>query len=173
MEGVELLILDNLSTLCRSGKENEAESWLPVQQWVLNLRTRGIAVLFVHHAGKNDKQRGTSRREDILTTVISLKRPSDYSPAEDGTRFEVHYEKSREFFGQEAEPFEASLRTIDGKALWTVKELKDARYEQIIELKNLGLSLMDIGQEVGLKKSQVGRLIQKAKEEGRITCTDK
>ena len=66
------MILDNLSALCVSGKENEGESWLPVQRWALRLRQRGISVLFVHHAGKGGAQRGTSRREDLLDVVINL-----------------------------------------------------------------------------------------------------
>jgi hypothetical protein len=32
----ELAILDNISTLCRSGKENEAEGWQAVQDWALS-----------------------------------------------------------------------------------------------------------------------------------------
>ncbi len=59
LSGVELLVLDNLATLCRYGKENEAESWRPVQEWLLSLRRRGISVLVVHHSGKNGGQRGT------------------------------------------------------------------------------------------------------------------
>jgi hypothetical protein len=31
----DLIIVDNISTLCRSGRENDAESWLPVQSWAL------------------------------------------------------------------------------------------------------------------------------------------
>ena len=31
--GAELIIVDNCSTLIRSGKENEGDSWLPVQSW--------------------------------------------------------------------------------------------------------------------------------------------
>ena len=54
------------------------------------LRRRGVSVLIVHHAGKGGEQRGTSRREDVLDTSISLRRPSDYLPTE-GARFEVHY----------------------------------------------------------------------------------
>jgi AAA domain len=30
-DGVDLVILDNLSTLCRGGKENESESWAPIR----------------------------------------------------------------------------------------------------------------------------------------------
>jgi putative DNA primase/helicase len=93
LAGVELLILDNLATLCRVGKENEAESWLPVQAWLLSLRRRGIAVVVVHHANKNGGQRGTSSREDVRDTVIALLPVKDHAPA-DGARFEVHLQKA-------------------------------------------------------------------------------
>jgi hypothetical protein len=67
-------------------------------------------------AGKGGQQRGTSRREDVLDTSISLRRPADYSPAE-GARFEVHYEKHRGFYGADAEPFEAKLEMHNGTAV--------------------------------------------------------
>ena len=63
----------------RTGRENEAEGWLPVQDWALGHRRAGRSVLFIHHAGKGGLQRGTSRREDVLDTVIGLRRPTDYS----------------------------------------------------------------------------------------------
>jgi putative DNA primase/helicase len=94
LDGTDLLVLDNLSPLCRYENENEGESWLPVQEWGLALRRRGISVLFVHHAGKNRSQRGTSRREDLLDTVFTLKHPADYNPSE-GLRCEVYFEKTR------------------------------------------------------------------------------
>ena len=59
------MVIDNLSTLCRYGRENESESWGPVQEWILGLRRRGLSVLLVHHAGKGGTQRGTSRREAV------------------------------------------------------------------------------------------------------------
>src|SRR5690348_11586966 len=86
----ELVIVDNLSALLRCGKENEAESWLPVQSWALAHRRTGRSILFIHHAGKGGLQRGTSRREDVLDTVIGLRRPGNYR-AEQGARFEVHF----------------------------------------------------------------------------------
>ena len=48
----KLIVMDNLSSLTRTGKENEGESWLPVQEWALRLRSRGKTVLFMHHSGK-------------------------------------------------------------------------------------------------------------------------
>jgi len=64
----EVLFADNISTLVRTGKENEAEGWLPAQNWVLRHRRAGRAVVLLHHAGKGGAQRGTSRREDVLDT---------------------------------------------------------------------------------------------------------
>jgi hypothetical protein len=107
----ELIVVDNLSSLARSGgRENDAESWLPIQPWALRQRQQGRSVLFVHHSGKGGAQRGTSKREDILDTVISLKRPAEYNPA-DGAVFEVHFEKTRDMHGEDAQPFEARLQT--------------------------------------------------------------
>src|SRR5262245_47302939 len=74
----DLLILHNISTLCRTGTENEAESWAPVQEWLLRLRREGISVILIGHDGKGGTQRGTSKKEDILDVVIQLERPGDY-----------------------------------------------------------------------------------------------
>jgi hypothetical protein len=53
-------------------------------------------------------QRGTSRGEDLLDSVLTLKHPSNYS-ASDGLRCEVVFEKSRSFFGPDARPFELQM----------------------------------------------------------------
>jgi hypothetical protein len=90
----EVIVIDNLATLSRGGRENEAESWLPMQEWCLDMRRRGKSVVLIHHAGKSGQQRGTSAREDILDTVISLRKAKDYEPNQ-GAKFEVHLEKCR------------------------------------------------------------------------------
>ncbi len=161
-------MVDSLSTLCRSGVENESESWLPVQEWALRLRRNGVSVLFVHHAGKSGKQRGTSRREDVLDTVICLKRPRDYTSS-DGARFEVEYEKARGLSGDEAAPFEAKLEIHDGAALWTTKDIEDRTMEQVAELKRLGLSDRDIAIELGISKSTANRHVNKARALGMLS----
>jgi putative DNA primase/helicase len=70
-----------------------------MQELVLSLRRSGTTTLIVHHSGKGGQQRETSRREDVLDSVISLRRPDGYEPSE-GARFEVHFEKSRGFTGR-------------------------------------------------------------------------
>jgi putative DNA primase/helicase len=161
LAGIDLLVLDNLSALCRDGNENEGEGWLPVQEWALQLRRRGISVLFVHHAGKNKMQRGTSRREDLLDTVITLKNPSDYNPSE-GLRCEIHFEKTRGMLGDAARPFEVRMESgPDGRAVWTCRGLEDAKAERAAELFVAGMSVREVAEELDISKSQAGRLRQR------------
>jgi len=164
IDGVELVIVDNLSTLVRSGKENESEGWLPVQGWALDLRRRGISVVFVHHAAKSGVQRGTSKREDVLDTIVRLEHPHDYRP-DQGACFEVHYDKGRHLFGADARPFEATL----GATGWTFRDIEDANLSRVVDLTIEGLTVRDIADETGISKSRVNRLQKKAKAEGRLS----
>ena len=153
-----LIVVDNLSTLCRALRENEADSWGPVQEWALRQRAAGKSVLLVHHAGKGGAQRGTSRKEDVLDTVIKLQRPVNYVPAQ-GARFEVHFTKSRGFFGEDAKAFEAWLQ--DGR--WTIGEISnDDSIEALRAMQEKGLSLRDIGARVGVSKDKVRRKLKEA-----------
>jgi putative DNA primase/helicase len=157
LDDVDLVILDNLSSLTSVIRDNDAESWGTIQEWLLKLRRRGTSVLIVHHAGKGGQQRGTSRREDVLDTSISLRRPTDYSPTQ-GARFEIHLEKTRGFHGEAAKPFEAKLEIHDDTATWTIRELEDANRARVEALLEDGLSVRDIADETGIPKSTVGRI---------------
>jgi putative DNA primase/helicase len=169
LEGTELLVLDNLSTLVRCEGESESDSWIPIQEWLLKLRRRGIAVLLVHHAGKNGSQRGTSKREDILDTIISLKRPGDYEQ-EQGARFQVNLEKARGISGDDAKSFEASLEIVEStegrKARWICTEMEDARLNAAVSLYKFRMNVRDVAQELGISKSTAHRLKDKAKAMG-------
>jgi len=167
MTEVDVVVLDNLATLMRSGEENDGDSWLCAQAWLLDLRKQGKTVLIIHHAGKSGGQRGTSRREDVLDVVIALRRPTDGQPS-DGARFEVHFEKSRGLWGDDVKPFEAKLETPDGKATWTTRDLEDVELARVIALTQDGLTVRDIHEETGLSKSKVNRLQQKARADGRL-----
>lgn len=163
----DLIIVDNIATLCRSGKENEGESWLPVQSWALRHRAQGRAVLFIHHSGKNGQQRGASRREDVLDTVIALRRPDDYKP-EQGARFELIFEKARNLSGNDAAPIDACLITDSDQIRWEWKRGEDSLVSRIVELIDEGASRSEICQMTGLNRFQLKRLIDTANKE-RIT----
>jgi hypothetical protein len=162
LHGIDLIVVDNLATLARAGRENEAESWLPVQGWLLAQRRAGRSVLLVHHAGKGGDQRGTSSREDILDTTIRLSRPTDYNPTQ-GARFMVDLTKARGVTGEDAEPFEARLiQTPESGLAWEVCSVEDRRISQVAELKDSGMSIRDIAAELGMAKSTVARLAKKS-----------
>jgi putative DNA primase/helicase len=164
LEGVELLILDNLSSLTAVIRDNDAESWNPIQSWLLRLRRRGVSVLIVHHAGKGGEQRGTSRREDVLDTSISLRRPGDYRK-EEGARFEVHIEKGRGIHGSDAKPFEAQLITAPEGMQWAMRGIEDVNKARVAKMLEDGLSVRDIADETGIPKSTVGDLKKRIEAE--------
>jgi putative DNA primase/helicase len=89
-----------------------------------------------------------------------LREPSDYEPSE-GARFEVHYEKSRGLSGDAVSDFEAKLEIRDGQALWTTRDIEDARLADILELNKEGMSVRQIATELGLSKSAVQRALKK------------
>lgn len=163
LDGVKLIILDNLSTLCRGGRENEGESWLPVQAWCLRQRAAGRSVLLIHHAGKGGEQRGSSRREDVLDTVISLRRPGDYTP-EQGACFEIHFEKARGLMGSDVNPFEAQLTAdpISGLQVWTIKGLEQSTAEKVASLLNEGIPQHEIADLLKLSKGAISKAKHRA-----------
>ena len=169
LDDCEFLVLDNLSTLTGGVEENNSDAWHPINLWLLSLRRRKISVLMIHHAGKGGAQRGTSRREDVLDTVINLKKPNDYTP-EDGARFEVHLEKARGLYGSETTPFEARLmpKTVgedEEATFWAMQDLKDVRLEKVKACLELGMSVREIAEDLGVGKTTAHKLVKRAKEE--------
>lgn len=165
----EVIIVDNISTLCRAtGPENEAESWRAPQEWALRMRRQGKSVVFIHHSGKGGGQRGSSKREDTLDVVIHLRKPEDYTP-DQGARFQVHFEKFRHGFGEEARPFEARLTTgARGGATWSWDYLKSPDNEEMLKLLAAGHTQDEVAKSLGVHKSTVSRAAKKARETGQL-----
>lgn len=168
-----LIIIDSISTLCRSGDENDASSWMRVQEWAIRHRAQGRAVLFVHHQGKGRTQRGTSHRETVMDTVINLDQPEEHS-AEDGAAFIIKFEKNRAFFGVDAAPRKASIRVDDDKVVWTVDDVDgvDPRLQKIVDMLKSGSKQIEIANQLNLSRSRVSQLVKKATELGLIEADD-
>lgn len=168
LEDVDLIVVDNIATLCRGGVENEAQSWTPVQEWALRQRAKRKSVLFIHHSGKNGSQRGTSAREDVLDTVIKLQHPKGYS-AENGCEFEIIFEKNRGFDGDDAKSLHAKLIKGDNKNEWSYGFLENSMKDKIIALHQAGTTRpVDIAEELGLTKGYISRILTEAKRTGKI-----
>lgn len=168
----EIIFVDNLSAWARTGRENEAESWQPIADWVLRLRRRGIAVVLIHHAGKGGQQRGTSKREDLLDVVIGLSRPSDYDPSQ-GAVFVAEFTKGRQLKGDQAESIELRLGGDDSRAEWVWSTVESSTYDRIVALTKEGLAAGEICTELDVNKSTVSRHLRKAREMGDVPAGGK
>lgn len=165
LDGISLVIIDNISTLCNGGRENDSESWLIVQGWALRLRSRGISVLFIHHSGKSGQQRGTSRREDVLDTALSLRHPGDYMP-DQGACFEIHFEKARGIFGDDTKSFEARLTTSNDRQEWELKDCELSLTEKVADLLNDGVPQAEIPELLNVTRGAVSKCKSKAQGKG-------
>lgn len=166
-----LIVVDNISCLCRTGRENESESWIPVQSWALRQRRNGRAVLFVHHAGKNGEQRGAGKKEDLLDVVIELRKPSDVEGQEkNGASFELHFSKGRHLEEMDKQPLVADLTTSpDGAFAWAWADKKADTFHKVVDLANSTMNQSDIARKLGISRQAVNKHWKQAESEGRIS----
>ncbi len=161
----KLIVVDSISSLVRGeGRENDAESWLPVATWALSQRVAGRSVLFLHHAGKGGAQRGTSKREDLLDTVLALRPPADYEPQK-AARFEIQVEKSRGLCA-DFTPIEAELTGVgDGGVKWTYRPVEETLAQRIAKMAEDGMSKKEIAEELKVNRSTVYRALARTRGE--------
>lgn len=164
----KVIFVDNISTFIRTGSENEGDSWAPVQEWAVQMRKQGRAIVFVHHANKEGKQRGSHKKEDVMDVVIQLKRPDDYLQGTDATRMCVRYTKARHLNADETQEIEASLKDIEGNLVWDW-EAGDLTFMRAVDFIKTGdMSLAEIADEFGVSKSTIHRWKQRAIKENKL-----
>jgi RecA-family ATPase len=165
---VEVLVLDNLSCLFSGVRENDADDWELILPWLLTLRRKGIAVIIVHHAGRNGLMRGTSRREDAANWVINLTESTDLSGDQNGACFTSKFTKNRNSMESDAPPLEWTFtQEHEDKVIVGIRTVSPL--EEFMDHVNSGLSrAKDIAEEMGISKGQVSKLAKKAMAAGRI-----
>jgi len=157
----KVVFIDNISTFIRTGHENEGDSWSPVQEWAVQLRKRGVAVVFIHHANKEGKQRGSHKKEDVMDIVIQLKRPDDFIQGTDDTRIMIKYTKSRHMRAFDTQDIEATLKDVDGSLEWSW-QTGDLTSQRAMDLLNEDMSMSEVAEELGVSKSTICRWKKKA-----------
>ncbi len=159
----DVIVLDTLSTLVRSGIENEAESWAPIQSWLLSHRWQGRTIIVMHHSGKSGQQRGTSKREDVMDTIIKLKKiPEACSSSE--SVFDLNYDKSRDFYGKNAEPMRLQFSTAKGRAKWRGGPLRDVQADKVDEMLKSGMTQKEIARELNLSPGRISQIVKNNRE---------
>ena len=169
LSNVDALAIDHITACIRpQGDGGEGDKWVQqVQPWLLEKRRTGLAILLDHHSGKSGTQRGTSVREDILDVIIKLEQVGE---ERDGARFNVIFEKTRGFYGQEAETFEARLETDQhGKSLWTTSASGHSEdFRTFIEMLKDGVSVEKAAKDLKVNRATGFRWKAKAIEGGMI-----
>lgn len=168
---IEVLILDNLSSLFFGVKENEADSWEIVLQWLLELRRLGIAVIIAAHAGRNGEMRGTSKREDHAFWVMKVTKV-EVPDGERETRFRTHFTKTRNCPLSDVPPVEWTIRpsgsgvTVSARAV--TSELA------VLDLINSDISTAsDIAEEMNVSKGRVSQIAASLRERGFIKVNNR
>lgn len=162
-EGVDLLVLDSLSVLLRNRSIEAGRAWTDVEDWLLGLRRRGLAVLIVRNGNMKRDGSDSSRHADVVDTAIALRRPEDYEPFE-GARFELRFTKGRALLGTAAQPFEAALYRKDDLLRWFVSSREDALLTRAAGLFFEGFTVREVARRLGISKSRAHELGQEAVE---------
>jgi AAA domain/MarR family len=164
---IRVLFLDNLSTLVSGADENKGMDWEMLQSWLLLLRRHKIAVVFIHHSGRNPKEmRGHSKREDSAFWVIRLERVEEIGP-QIGAKFIARFTKCRNT-AEEPCAHEWCYTPSGDSTQVTFRQMSllDVFKQQIRE----GICrATDIATEMGISKGYVSKLAKKAEQAGWLT----
>jgi putative DNA primase/helicase len=115
--------------------------------WLIGMRRRGKTTVLVHHAGKSGKQRGTSKREDPLNTILVLE------DGKDGEGLAIRFIKNRGFVRPDPMPVQISWQ--DGQLALLRQDADNNRIAELRRLLNEGLTQTQVAERLGLSQSYV------------------
>lgn len=162
----DVVILDNKSTLMSNARENEAGSWDECQRWLMTLRASGLAMILLHHAGKNGQQRGSSALEVSPEIILELYEPEGPEP-EEGSHFVLAFEKKRHVSGKAAKAKLVKLNMQTDSVTWAWEPFKgerkaDPRRAQAIALRGQGMGVREIARAIEASPSTVSKWAKQA-----------
>jgi AAA domain/CHC2 zinc finger len=166
---VKVLVLDNLSTLARGMRENEADSWELVNPWLLDLRRRKIAVVIVHHAGRSGEMRGTSKREDNVFWIIALDDAKKNADDKRGARFISRFTKPSRNTQEEVPAYEWHFVTDNATGEVSISHRLAQTMDVFLGLIEDGVTeCSEIAEEMKTSKATVSRIAKQAMKSKKI-----
>jgi hypothetical protein len=154
----DVLFIDNYSVWSFDGDES-ASSFQPFLRWLISKKRMGKTVIFVHHTGKNGKQRGSSKHEDALDFSISLK-PITEPSKKSALQFTLHWEKLRHLPTSQAPTIKVSMRVLKERGVvWKHKVIKGdgSQKSRAVQMRRDGMSNADIARALERNPSTVSR----------------
>ncbi|QED22945.1 AAA family ATPase [Candidatus Deianiraea vastatrix] len=165
---VDLIIMDNLSSIRRSGNENDAKDCHKIIEWALLMRKNDKSIIFVGHEGKKSEGdaktlRGSSRMEDVVDTIINLSE----IPNQKGN-IKLMFTKHRHMSPDLANPINMNFNPENG---WSIigdyipedEKLMKKRNLEILQLKLQGIENKEICSKFQISKSEFSKIINKCK----------
>ena len=152
----DVIVFDTLTRIFRFDT-NDPDAWIIVNDFLLDLRFRGYCVILIHHAGKNNTQRGLTMGDDNLDVSIQLEAPYGWLPG-DGLAFKWVYTKVRH--GGKLPGFEAQYTA----AGWQMRE--DERMGDVVKMFKDGKTQRAIARALEMSQPTVCRLLRKAANDG-------
>lgn len=134
---IDLLILDNLSTLATIADENAAASFDPILKLLMELKRRGVATILVHHAGKSRTKndfRGSSKLATTFEVITGLKHLDEAAKVTAwGTGFTLQWDKFRSKPDERVGQMDVKLDTsLEDYPRWVVAEAEDAELLKLV-----------------------------------------
>jgi putative DNA primase/helicase len=167
--GVKVLIIDNLSTCASGMKENDADAWELVNNWLLDLRRRKIAVVIVHHAGRSGEMRGTSKREDNVFWIIALDDTKKNADDKRGALFVSRFTKPSRNTQEEIPAYEWHFVTDQTTGMVSVGCKLAQTMDVFLGLIEDGVrDCNQIAQEMKTSPATISRLAKRAIDAGKI-----
>lgn len=178
---VEVAFLDNLMSLAwvEGVSLNSDEAWQPVRRLLMELRTRGVSVVVVDHANSAGQIFGTKTKlwhVDLAARLSHMEEEDEADLARfDGQipgsqpRFRLSWDKVRNMTDWDsANPSQGALGDTDEVVVclgsvgqqWKVEGGDDVMRRQARRMKENGMSIREISEELEVSKSRVGRWVR-------------
>lgn len=131
--GVDLLILDNLSTLFSLEDENSAAAVRPAVSLLMRLKQANIGCLLIHHTSKaGTNYRGSTMLATTFEAIIGLTK-SEQTKDVNGPAFEMVWDKYRAKRRDEVTmPRTVHLREVDGRSQWVAEKAARAQLQEFV-----------------------------------------
>jgi len=166
---VDLIVIDSLSNVFRTGDDNLAYSWGAINEWLKELRKKHT-VIVTHHANKSKGVRGSSKIEDPYDSIWYLGNLQH----EDGKAFFVEPEKNRNNLpGIGKRLGFQRTSSDDGVAMWKNFQVNgNPKREEAMSLYLQGMSQKDIASAIGVQPPAVSKYLKSANEQGLLSTND-
>lgn len=167
--GIKVVVLDNLSTLASGMKENDSFAWEQVNNWLLQFRRHKIAVIIVHHAGRNGEARGTSKREDAAFWVMALDDAKKHADDKNGARFISRFTKPSRNTQEEVPAYEWHITTEVGSGKIHVSHTLAQSLDVVLKLIEDGVTdCTHLAQELKVTPGTISKWTKKLIDAGKV-----